>query len=511
MKRLLLLLMIVSCLLGISVTAAADNNTVTLTAEGDFTAALDTVPDGGTIRVEGTVTVPKDFAWENHSKTITFSGDMLSFTKNRNIVLGDNVRFENIKLMFADGGFLYANGHSLYIGEDVTTVGEITIYGGGRLKPVSSTNMTLLGGTYTAVYGGGCNADVTGDVNLTIGGKFNESMGSITHKHTYCVYGGGFKAKVHGDVNLSFGGNAKANYIYGGASGINSRVLGTIKLHFSGGTAMSICGGSYDVDQQSDVELLFDGGEVQQIFGGCEKSSMIGDIHIQILGGKITRRIYGGCYNNYDGSWEDPGNFVYGNILLTLGANADLALNYKGNDLSVYAHSRHKSPPKTEVAHINYADIMARINLSDKLGAQDGLMKGIMWGAKTCDEEHILTHSISGNIITQHCRYHENATATIHVKNAEYTGTAIENATVTLSDNWIGPAPVLTYSNNINMGLAHVTVTLGDVSATYDFQIHGMESADSWIVWAAIGTVVLISALLGATFFIYKQKTRLEH
>ena len=509
MKRLFAFFIIFAFLMSISVFVSADDDVVVLTSEGDFAAALAEVPDGGTIRIEGTVTVPKSFVWPSYGKTITFTGGMLSFTRNYNMVLGDNVRFENIKLLFSENGNFYANGHSLYIGEDVTTVGDATLYGGGKATSVASTDLTLLGGTFIAVYGGGCGGDVTGDVNLTVAGKFNDHLSGLSHTHKYCIYGGGFNSKVHGDVNLSFNGNAKANYIYGGASGSNSRVMGTIKVHFSGGKAMSIYGGSYNVDQQSNVEVLFDGGEVQQIFGGCEKSSMIGDIHVQVLGGKVTRRIYGGCYNNYDGSWKSE-NFVYGNILLSIGANADITLKYSGGDCSIIAHSRHARPNKQESAHVNFTSTGARVKYLDKMGAQDGTMAMIMFGAKAYDGEHILTYSVSGNVITQKCRYHDDATATIQVDNAYYTGSEIRSATVTVSDNWVGPIPTLTYRDNINMGVATVTVSVADVTAEYNFHINTREPAANWIVWVAFGVGVLIVALLGGTYFLYKKKFDLE-
>ena len=385
MKKLVICCLIICLMLPLSIIAHADNNEITLTIDGDLASALDAVADGGRIRINGRYNIPKDFVWANHGKHITITGGILSFQGHRDFSLGDHVRFEDIHLQFDNNSNLYANGFDLYVHEDVKVSGAVNLYGGGRITAVSGTNMTLMGGTFLNVYGGGNSGKVNGDVHLVIGGDFNKNMGSITHSHEYQVFGGGNNSTINGSVNLTFGGNAKANYIYGGATGKNSQIKGRINLNFTGGKAMSLCGGSKDVNQQCDIFLSFTGGEVQQIFGGCEKSSMAGDILLQITGGKITRRIYGGCYNNYDyDGWQKTPNYVHGEILLVLGEDVNLAMNY-GSDESIYAHSRHKTIPAYEISHLAFTSEKAQSKHAKKLGAQDGTMKSIMGSTKICD------------------------------------------------------------------------------------------------------------------------------
>ncbi|MBE6959296.1 MAG: hypothetical protein E7448_01035 [Ruminococcaceae bacterium] len=502
MRRLILFFLVITLVLPCIPGVLAKNDTIILSITGDLAAALDAVADGGTIQIQGRYNIPKGFVWENHGKRITITGGVLSFQENNEFSLGDHVRFENITLQFADDGNLYANGFDLYLDTDVKVSGKANLYGGGRIAAVSGTSMTLLGGTFLNVYGGGNSGKVDGDVHLVIGGNFNKNMGSISHSHEYQVYGGGNNCIINGNVYLTFGGNAKANYIYGGCVGKNSRIGGHIRLAFNGGKAMSICGGSRDINQQCDIHLSFTGGEVQQIFGGCEKSSMIGNILLNITGGTVTRRIYGGCYNNYDfDGWHATPNYVHGEILLVLGENVDLAMNY-GSDESIYAHSRQATIPAYEVSHLVFTSTAAQAKHTDKLGAQDRTMKGIMEDTKISDDQHVLTHSVRGNSIVQNCSQHDSAKATISVDSGIYTGQALENVTVTVSENWLGPVPAVEYSNNTKVGFATATVTFGDAVVEVSFLIW----PPIWVCIIAGAVLLLIAGGITAFLIIRKKK-----
>ena len=504
MKRLICCLLILCITLPFPLAFAKNNDAIVLELTGSLSEALNSVSDGGTIRIDTRYNIPEDFVWENHGKTVTITGGILSFTKHQNFFLGDNIRFEGIQLQFADNSYLFVNGFDLYVHEDVTVRGKVIVYGGGKQCDVPQVNLTLMGGTFFNVYGGCNGGDVLGDVNVMIGGNFNKDL-EISHTHEYQVFGGGYNCRIQGNVNLTFGGKARANYIYGGSSNYRSRISGHIKLDFNGGKAMSICGGSKDVDQRCDVYLFFSGGEVQQIFGGCEKSGMTGNILVQITGGKITRRIYGGCYNNYDsGGWQDIPNFVNGNILLYFDGKANITQTYSGGDLSVYAHSRHEYPPTTESAHIAYADNVSRIRYKDLLGAKDGTMSFIMGSAKTSDGEHILTYSVSENTITQSCNKHDSATASVSVWSGIFTGEPLENVTVNISENWLGPAPLVEYSHNTSVGIAQAKITMGDATLTVQYVIW----PPVWVMITAGVALLLITGGITAFFIIRKIKRK---
>jgi len=362
------------------------NDTLTVTDAEGFHSALTAVSDRGTINIKGTIALPADFVWTSQNKAITIAGGTLDFSKLTYVFLGNAVTFESITLKFAPGSSLFANGHQLTVSKSVTVTGEPTLYGGAKYEAVDSTNVTLMAGTYTDIFGGGYFGGVNGDVNLQVGGRVNEDLKTISHKHTYCVYGGGNNSKISGKVYLTVSGLARANYVFGGALGLGSRIDGGIEIRFLGGEATGICGGSRNVDQKCDVSLTMSGGTVEQIFGGCEHTSMTGDIELNILGGTITRRIYGGCYNEVsaDGVWE-TGDYVTGDIYLTISSSARINFTTGGADRAIYAHSRQKTLSDKETTYIRFADEAAYKKYIGKLGAQDSIMRSIMTGVSAAD------------------------------------------------------------------------------------------------------------------------------
>lgn len=504
MKKILLCLLVIIMALPFPSVFAASKDVINVNIDSDLAAALDAVSDNGTIYIDGRYNIPKDFVWEYHGKTITITGGVLNFSDQHGFSIGDNVRFENITLQFRDNSSLYANGFDLYIHDDVKITGDVTLYGGGKAKDVARTNMTLMGGTFFNVYGGGNGGKVLGDVNLTIGGNFNENL-SISHAHDHQVFGGGNNSKIHGNVNLRFGDNAKANYIYGGCSGKNSEINGHINLQFTGGKAMSVCGGSSDVNQNCDVYLYFTGGQVEQIFGGCEKASMIGDILISVTGGKVTRRIYGGCYNNYtfDG-WQKAPNYVYGEILLLLGEDAEITLKGGGGDNTLFAHSRQVEFPQKEDAHIAFSSEAAKAKFIKKIGPQDGTMKSILRKAKAYNGLHILTYTVSDKTITQNCNQHNAASVTVSVDNGFYTDVPLKNVTLTVSENWLGPAPLIEYSNNTQIGIAEARIIMGNTTLTVTYIIW----PPIWVIITIGAALVLISGGITAFLIIRKHKAK---
>ena len=386
MKRIVLLFTVVCLLAVIYPLSVCADSSVTVSDAAGFTNALETLEDGGTIHVNGTVALAADFQWDDHDKSLTITGGTLDFSKLNDVILGDSVQFDSIKLIFTEGSSLFANGHPLYIGKSVTVTGEPTVYGGGKFKAVDSTNLTLLSGTYTDIFGGSKIGSVRGDVLLNVGGHVNADLNSISHKHTYCVYGGCDNGKVTGKVTLNFGGAARANYIYGGCLGVNSRIEGGIEVAFSGGKAVSICGGSRNAFHECDVNVTMTGGSVEQVFGGSEHATHAGNVSVNILGGTITRRVYGGCYNEVtaSGEWESK-NYVVGDIYLTIGSGARINFTTGSADRAIYAHSRQATLSNKENSYIRFTDEDAYNKYYSKLGAQDSMMQSIMSGVSAAD------------------------------------------------------------------------------------------------------------------------------
>ena len=271
---------------------------------------------------------------------------------------------------------------------------------------------------------------------------------------------------------------------------------------------MSVYGGNQGVNTAIGSNVLMTGGTVDQIFGaGAGYSFGTTDkpvnVTVQVLGGTITRRVYGGCYNNFTsklglgilggkyGTWDTTYQ-VNGNITLIIGDQANISFSLTSeNDRAVYATSRLSTHNSTGAlpANENSKIIFLNTYQSNKLGAQDSIMQAIMSTVKTtADEIHTVTYSASGAVITQTCNGsgHDkdessatvantahSATATLSVSGTPvYTGSAIQNAQVAYSAEWLGEQNcTITYSNNINAGTATATATCNGVTATLNFTI----------------------------------------
>lgn len=353
-----------------------------------LTTALDAVNDGGTIVVKGDYAVPSDFIWNGNEKTITIQGadgtlDLSAFSE---FFIGDSVTFQELALDLKTGARVYANGHRLEIAESVQSNGVIELFGGGKGNTVESTNLIVKAGNYTNIYGGGNGGAVSGDTNLYVGGAANSSADAASHSKVYAVYGGGLNDTVNGNANLTFADNAKANYVYGGSSGSGS-VNGT-NVMFSGGKTMALYGGNCASSNISSVRVTVSGGEMEQLFGGCEAASMTGNITVALTGGKITRRVYGGCYNecvlnNWTPKWNSERS-VKGSIDLKISGGVSITMDAKDSngstysDTSIFACSRRAAKPADEICTITFMDQTAYDKYYGKLGAQDFAMKVFM-------------------------------------------------------------------------------------------------------------------------------------
>lgn len=468
--------------LAVGTVAHAASQEVTLSSGGSLSDALTQVADGGTIVVDGTVTVTA--APGIHGKTVTITGGNLDFSGlSGNLSLGDHITFENITLTFAadrsPAQAIYANGYKVKIGEGVTMPNAIRIFGGKSGGTTPSTNLTVLSGYYTQIFGGGNNSNVTGDVNLYVGGNVNSGIDAFSHSKGSCIYGGnytpdGSSNTIGGTVRTVFTGNAKANYIYGGNLGPGTcTVNGGVDLTVSGGSAMSVYGGSQSADFTGDVKLLVSGGTMEQVFGGCESKALTGDVKLDITGGTIKRRVYGGCYNNYTSSGWSSTCYVTGDIVLTLHSGANIDFSYNDSDRAIYAHSRQKNLSSTEISHLVYADATAYSNYKNKVKAQDWTMQFIMGSTSAADHIHYHTYSASDAVITQSCIDKNcSATATVVVEGTPvYTGAPVAPAKVIYSGDWYGGELDVTYANNDQPGTGIASITCGGTTASLDFTI----------------------------------------
>lgn len=90
------------------------------------------------------------------------------------------------------------------------------------------------------------------------------------------------------------------------------------------------------------------------------------------------------------------------------------------------------------------------------------------------DHTHSYTYSGSGAVITETCTCGHRAKATISIQDGAkltYTGSAIEPAEVTYSEDWQGGYLTPDYENNVNAGTAKATIKKDDAEASVTFTI----------------------------------------
>ena len=453
----------------------AGNQEVALSAGGSLSDALTRVADGGTIIVDGTVSVTT--ALGTHGKHVTITGGTLDFTGfTGNVHLGDHITFENVTLNFTQDIHLYANGYNVTVGESVSMPNPIKIFGGKDGGTAASTNLTLLSGKYSEVYGGSHNGNIIGDTHLYVGGNVNADVDVTSHNRIRVIYGGscisaGLSKTIGGTAYTVFADNAKANYLYGGNLG-SGTISGGTDITVSGGATMAVYGANGSRDYFGDAKLLICGGTMEQVFGGSEGGSVNGNVKVDITGGTITRRVYGGCYNEYDGSWSTS-RYVTGEIFLTLHNGANITFSSSRSDKAIYAHSRHATESDAEVSHLVYADATAYANYKNKVKAQDLSMQLIMGSTSAADHIHYHTYSASGAVITQNCIDSScSATATLVVEGTPvYNGIAVEHAEVIYSGDWFGGELDVFYTNNSQPGNATASITCGGATAALSFDI----------------------------------------
>ncbi len=453
----------------------AGTQEVTLSPGGSLADALDQVADGGTIQVNGTVAVTKVLG--THAKHITVTGGTLDFSGfTGDVHLGDHITFENITLTFVEDVRVYANGYAVTMGNGVTMPNPIQIFGGKDGGTAASTHLTLLSGKYSQVYGGSHNGNIIGDTYLYVGGNVNADVDVTSHSRIRVIYGGscisaGLTKTIGGTAYTVFTDNAKANYLYGGNYG-SGTISGGTDIRVCGGATMAVYGANGSRDYEGNAKLLISGGTMEQVFGGSEGGSVNGNVAVDITGGTITRRVYGGCYNEYDGSWSTS-RYVNGEIYLTLHSGANISFSSSQSDKALYAHSRHATASAAEVTHLVFADATAYNTYKNKVKAQDGLMQSIMGSVNAADHVHYHTYTASGAVITQNCIDSScSATATLTVENTPvYNGVAVEPAKVIYSGNWCGGELEIAYANNDRPGSATASVTCGGATATLPFEI----------------------------------------
>lgn len=260
------------------------------------------------------VAIESSFVFTNNgtSRTIvTASSPDIKFNLTAKPTIGFYcpVTFKNITLDFQDSTVFCAGGKNVVIEETVTFTNRIKAFGGGNGATVASTDLTLLGGKYYSIYAGGHGGSVTGNAKVTIGGNVNagDSIDDSSSNTSPCrIYGGSYSGTVGGSTEINFGGNAVSYCIVGVGNLVGDTVGGDIVINITGGKVMNVYGGA-GLDSKApvnnDTHIYMTGGLAESLFGGCQAADMTGNTLIYVGGtADVSRRIYGGCYNDWPGS-----------------------------------------------------------------------------------------------------------------------------------------------------------------------------------------------------------------
>ncbi len=286
------------------------------------------------------------FGTGDAENTITLSGGTFTFG-DRHSTLNSPVIFENTKIVVPDSTSTevwFAAGHKLVIKDTVTMEGHFdSLYGGVyQTKDLEKTELEIYAGNYHNILGGSAKKHVA-EAYITVGGNVNAALKSEAEEsHNVGIWGGGAEGADTGDTYITFGGNAYSYMIYGGSS-----QAGTIS---------------------GDTHVTITGGECAQIFGGCDRVSMTGNTNVVVNGGTVTRRIYGGCYNE-----EDSQTFhVTGNTNVTISKDLNFTKTGKSSGVAAYegirAGSRAGQNFADEVSTLYFVNTAAQTAHSGNLG-----------------------------------------------------------------------------------------------------------------------------------------------
>ena len=498
--------------------------------------ALAMVKDEGTVNIIGVADVD---VFTKHDKHITLTGGELNITNASRIELMDHIHFKNMTLTMPDGEFyFYCSGYTTVIDEDVTvrylnkdagTYSETNttlskssaLLAGTRTAyentngTISGTDLTVLSGTWGHIYGGNNNCVLNGDVHLTVGGSVNKNLEYATAGHSSStngyqrVFGGSryldSSVTINGTVYLNITGG-KYNSVFGGSNGgAEGDTITAVEMKISGGEGMAAYGaGARIAHTIGTVNFYYEGGTFEQVFGGALSRALTGDVNMYVTGGKITRRLYGGCYNEVSSSGEWSNQYaVTGNINLYIGEGATISCDLsdpsatgleailtggKYTDRGIYGHSRRgdATTSDAENATIIFLTKAAYDKHSKNLTAVDSIMAGIMRGVPCADLLYYRSWVAEGTRIAHEAvavkdpgtnktgdasAYTKAVSMALPGATVYYTGNALTPATLTVSDNWDYEAPVMTYADNTEIGTATVTLTAEGYTVTATFDI----------------------------------------
>lgn len=241
------------------------------------------------------------------------------------------------------------------------------VYGGGDAASVTNTTTIIRGGRFDHVFGGGNGtsspAHVTGTSNLTVKaglirqlfggsnrqGSVRNSVVTISHDdNTGCpedideYFGGGNEADITGDIATTIECGAKFRSVYGGSN--KADITGNVTLNINGGTIDNVYGGSKGADDP--------GVNASQGARDTAAANITGNVTLNIYGGKIIKAFGGSNIN--------------GNITGKIEVNVDwkespcdqqLDTVFGGSNLAAYTPTTPGDYPEVNIKNVNTSTI----------------------------------------------------------------------------------------------------------------------------------------------------------
>ena len=184
-----------------------------------------------------------------------------------------------------------------------TVIGNI--YGGSNVEGIvyGSTNVNIVNGTVTDVYGGGYGEDTYVERNILVTAGSNATTDLTVNGD---VYGGSAFGTVNATSAVTTASsyttqvnvvNGDYNSVYGGGKGDSTHsplVAGNITVNVSGGSATNVFGGNNaNGTPLGTVIVNISGGESTNVYGGNNAGGTVPTTQVNVTGGN-NGTIYGG-------------------------------------------------------------------------------------------------------------------------------------------------------------------------------------------------------------------------
>ena len=497
MKRIISAIILIAMLMttALMVLPVSAANEFTVSDKGAFNAVLRAAQVDGADRTivinAGTTITPDSLNWPDADVTVTVTGGgTLDLSGVGRVNLGCGLTLDNINVIFKNNEYLFANGHPFTITKNAnvsykdTADGDVVfrVYGGANSKDLDGdTYINIQSGIFTYICGG-CNGGVVkGNTEVIVGTEGNVNNDTLVdwrgdENSGYRIIGGsGNTGTVEGDISLTVGQYAYADYVIGGNHD-GGALYGMVNTYFSG-YAGSVYGANVqgentqNQDSFCDVNLVILGGGARQVYG-ASNGGMLGsaqdesNVCVKLLGGEITRRVYGGCYNEWSFVWNSS-YYVVGTVSVIIGSGVTLNLSDDYGEDGVFANSRQATSSGSEEKRVIFVGAEAQSKHNSKLEVTPDYFDS----NHNPSTRHIVSYETNGATLTENCTTcgTSHGSVTLSYKDGMdscfYTGNPVEFAEISYSgDMMCGTVDNLKYKNNVEVGTATATATIEGIA-----------------------------------------------